>query len=223
MSLKSRTRAVIFDMDGVIVDSEPLHELAFREVFAQMGFAEDQHGIDFTQYYGKSDRALWNDFIALHTPRQCIEELLEWKQNHFLGILRARQPIFEPIPSLIAELAARWPIALASGSNHLVIDEVLSLRGLRAFFSAVVSVQDVTRPKPFPDVFVRAAELLRVPPEYCVVIEDSAAGVQSACAAGMQVIAITNSLPPDRLAAAHHVVRSYPEIEALLLGEKTAP
>lgn len=208
--------AVIFDMDGVIVDSEPLHERAFREVFAQMGYGEDRHGIEFTQYYGKSDRALWSDFIALHRPAQSLDELMAWKQRHFVGILREHQPIFPPIPDLVAGLAARVPLALASGSNHPVIDEVLAMRGLRQYFSAVVSVQDVSRPKPFPDVFLRAAELLGVAPGRCIVIEDSAAGVQAAREAGMQVIAITNSLPAAKLAQAHRVVGSYEEIEKVL-------
>ena len=210
-------RAIIFDMDGVIVDSEPLHELAFRQIFAEMGYADDRHGIEFPHYYGKSDRALWLDFIALHQPPQPLEELLAWKQNRFLTILRERRPIFPPIPDLVAALAARFPLAVASGSNHPVIDEVLAMHGLRRFFSAVVSVQDVTRPKPFPDVFLRAAALLGVAAEACVVIEDSAAGVQGARDAGMRVIAITNSLPAAQLTQAHHIVRTYDEIEALLL------
>jgi HAD superfamily hydrolase (TIGR01509 family) len=211
-------RAIIFDMDGVIVDSEPLHELAFREVFAEMGFDEARHGIDFKRYYGKSDRALWLDFIEMHSPPQPLEELLAWKQEHFLGILRKRQPIFPPIPDLVASLASRYPLAVASGSNHPVIDEVLSMEGLRRFFGIVVSVQDVARSKPFPDVFLRAAELLKVEPASCVVIEDSAAGVKAAHDAGMRVIAITNTLPASELSLANHLVRGYDEIERLLLG-----
>lgn len=209
-------RAILFDMDGVLVDSEPLHELAFREIFAEMGLPGDSHRIDFPKYYGKSDRALWQDFIAMHRPSQPLEELLAWKQDHFLRILRERQPVFEAIPGLVARLATRYPLAVASGSNHVVIDTVLAMRNLRAHFRAIASVQDVPRPKPFPDVFLLAAERLLVAPPDCTVIEDSAAGVEAALAAGMTVIAITNSLPADRLQHAHHVVRTYEEVEALL-------
>ena len=67
--------AVIFDMDGVIVDSEPLHERAFLEIFAEMGYAAN-HGIEFRDYYGRSDRALWEDFIARHRPPQPLAELI---------------------------------------------------------------------------------------------------------------------------------------------------
>ncbi|MBL9136809.1 MAG: HAD family phosphatase [Verrucomicrobiales bacterium] len=215
--VSSTPKAVIFDMDGVIVDSEPLHERAFREVFAKMGFDESRHGIDFKRYYGKSDRALWLDFIEMHSPEKPLEELLAWKQEHFLTILRERRPIFPPIPDLVAALAARYPLAVASGSNHPVIDEVLAMQGLRRFFGVVVSVQDVARSKPFPDVFLRAAELLGADPRTCVVIEDSAAGVKAACDAGMRVIAITNTLAAADLTLAHHIVQGYDEIERLLL------
>jgi HAD superfamily hydrolase (TIGR01509 family) len=208
--------AIIFDMDGVIVDSEPRHERAFREVFHEMGYGET-HGMDFPQYYGRSDRALWIDFIGKHQPPWSLEELTEWKQRRFLEIIRHEQPIFVGLPELLEKLAARYKLAVASGSFHPVIDEVLAMRGLRRFFPVVVSVQDVGKGKPAPDVFLRAAELLGVSPQSCCVIEDAAAGVEAALAAGMSVIAITNSLPAEKLSRATHVVGNYEQIEQLLL------
>ncbi len=207
--------AVIFDMDGVIVDSEPLHEQAFRVVFDEMGYG-DSHGIDFPAYYGRSDAALWRDFIARHRPPHSFERLMDWKQDVFLGMLRERRPVFPPVPGLVERLAGRYPLAVASGSVNRVIDAVMELEGLGRHFRARVSVEDVARGKPEPDVFLRAAELLDVPAGRCCVIEDSAAGVRAARAAGMQVIAITNSLPADALRAASQVVSSYEEISRLL-------
>lgn len=208
--------AILFDMDGVIVDSEPRHERAFREIFDELGYG-DRHGMDFAAYYGRSDRAFWLDFIAKHKPHQSIEELLALKQSRLVDILRRDQPLFDGLPDLIERLAARYTLAVASGSNHPVIEEVLAMKQLGRFFSVVVSVQDVPRGKPAPDVFLRAAELLAVPSARCCVIEDSAHGVKAARAAGMEVIAITNTLPSERLAAASHVVGTYEEIESLLL------
>ena len=210
-------RAVIFDMDGVIVDSEPLHERAFREVFHALGYGET-HGIDFAHYYGRSDEVLWRDFIARHQPHLSFEELLDWKRRQFMELLRRDEPIFEGLPELVRRLAERFPLAVASGSPHPVIEQVLALGGLHRFFPVVVSVYDVARPKPAPDVFLRAAERLRVPPAECCVIEDAAVGVTAAREAGMTVLAITNSLPPEQLAHAHHVVRTYAELDQLLLG-----
>lgn len=208
--------AVIFDMDGVIVDSEPRHEIAFREVFEQMGYGQS-HGMDFEAYYGRSDRALWIDFIARHQPRWSLEELVEWKQRRFLEILERDQPIFETLPELVERLFNRYKLAVASGSSHPVIDAVLALRNLRRYFPVVVSAEDVPAGKPAPDIFLRAAELLGVAPSQCWVIEDSVAGVEAGRAAGMMVIAITNTLPASSFAKADHIVSSYEEIDRLLL------
>ena len=215
--LMKRFGAIIFDMDGVIVDSEPRHERAFREVFTEMGYGET-HGIHFPEYYGRSDRALWVDFIAKHKPTQSLDELSAWKQRKFLEMIRQDQPIFEDLPQLVERLSLVYKLGLASGSYHEVIDAILSLKDLRKFFPVVVSVQDVPHGKPAPDVFLRAAELLKVNPQECCVIEDSAAGVEAAIAAKMTVIGITNSIPREKLHRAHHVVATYKEIDDLLLN-----
>ncbi len=207
--------AVIFDMDGVIIDSEPRHERAFLDVFEQMGYAQT-HGIHFEQYLGRSDRAVWIDFIAQHKPKWTLDELTAWKQNHLIGILRREQPIFDGLPELVAKVAARYRLAVASGSVHPVIDEVLAMKELRRFFPIVVSAQDVAHGKPAPDIFLRTAELLGVEPGTCCVIEDSAAGVTAARVAGMTAIAITNTLPAEKLTHAHHIVRTYEDVERLL-------
>ena len=218
-----RFDAVIFDMDGVIVDSEPWHERAFREIFHELGYG-DWHGIDFRSYIGRSDRVLWLDFIAKHAPSHPLDHLMAAKQNRLIEILRREQPIFDGLPDLVAKLAPHYPLAVASGSNHPVIDEVLAMKELRRFFSVVASTEDVGKTKPAPDVFLYTAKLLGQPTDRCCVIEDSAAGVTAARAAGMDVIAITNSLPREELAHATHIVDTYEAIENLLLpGQPHAP
>lgn len=209
-------QAVIFDMDGVIIDSEPRHERAFREIFDELGYGST-HGVHFPDYYGRSDLALWVDFIARHQPTQPLAELTALKQNRFIELIRRETPIFPGIPELVRQLATVTPLAVASGSLHAVIEVVLGMEGLRRHFSQVVSVEDVGRPKPFPDVFLRAAERLGVVPGDCVVIEDSAAGVRAGKQAGMRVIAITNTLPPSALTEADEVVTTYDELARRLL------
>ncbi len=208
--------AVIFDMDGVIVDSEPHHERAFREVFQEMGYGET-HGVHFPDYYGKSDRALWVDFIDRHQPAQTLDQLAEWKQRRFLETIRAEEPIFEDLPQLVQRLSAHYKLGLASGSNHSIIDAILAMKNLRRYFPVVVSAQDVARGKPAPDIFLRAAELLKAEPSRCWVIEDSEAGVDAARAADMTAVGITNSLPAEKLSRANYVVSTYAEIDRLLL------
>lgn len=202
-------------MDGVIVDSEPLHEAAFLETFEELGYG-DTHGIRFADYLGRSDRAVWNAFVSKHSPKQSIEELTDLKESRLIRVLQERKPLFPSVPELIETLAARYPLALASGSVHRVITAVLELRPLRSLFGPVVSAQDVPHGKPAPDIFLRAAELLNVDPSDCCVIEDTTAGVEAALAARMHVIAITNTYPAEALHRAHKVVRTYSEIESIL-------
>lgn len=196
--LKTRFSAVIFDMDGVIVDSEPRHIRAFMDIFRELGY-EHTHGIEFEAYLGKSDESVWIDFVDMHQPEHSLSELQAWKQRHLISILHDEKPIFPGLPDLVNQLAANIPLAVASGSLHPVIDTVLEIGGFRDRFQHVVSISDVGKTKPAPDVFLRAAELLGIDPAEICVIEDSAAGVQGALNAGMQVIAITNSLSRDQL------------------------
>lgn len=209
-------QAIIFDMDGVIVDSEPLHDRAWLDLFHALGYG-DRHGIHFPDYYGRSDSTLGQDFIDLHQLTQPLAELVTWKQRRFIELIRERRPVFAPLPPLVAKLAARYRLGVASGSPPVVIREVMAMAGLQSFFPVAVSVYDVGKNKPAPDVFLQAAALLETDPSRCCVVEDAAVGVEGALAAGMAVIAITNSLPRERLARATHIVSAYDEIERLLL------
>src|SRR5438045_3494751 len=121
--------AIIFDMDGVIVDSEPWHERAFLELFQELGYGET-HGISFPEYYGRSDIALWRDFVAKHQLKEPIEQLAARKQQRLIDILRAEEPIFETLPELLAKLSNCYRLASASSSYHAVIDAVLAIPAL---------------------------------------------------------------------------------------------
>jgi HAD superfamily hydrolase (TIGR01509 family) len=211
----SSPQAVIFDLDGVIVNSEPHHERAFHEVLRRLDF-KGPLGLEFASYLGRSDYELWVDFVARHKPRQTAAELIALKRQIVLESLGAAQPFFPGVIELIEKLAARSRLAVASGAEHLVIETMLALRNLRRFFPVVVSSADVKQGKPAPDIFLRAAKLLDVPPKDCWVIEDSKPGVAAALAAGMQVIAIANTHPAEELVHASRVVRTYPEIGRLL-------
>jgi HAD superfamily hydrolase (TIGR01509 family) len=210
-------RAVIFDMDGVIVDSEPRHERAFLEVANAIGFGET-HGVVWADYVGRSDRELWVDFLAKHNPPQSLEQLLKMKRDRVMEILQRDQPVFVGLSELVEKLSRVCRLGLASGSERAVVDAVLSIGDLRRYFSATVTVSEVHRGKPAPEMFLRTAELLKVAPAECWVIEDSKPGVTAALAAGMRVIAITNTHPADELQRATVVVENYAEIERLLLG-----
>jgi HAD superfamily hydrolase (TIGR01509 family) len=209
-------KAIIFDMDGVIIDSEPLHELAYVELFNELGYGEN-HGINFDDYLGRTDKALIEDFVAKHKPSFTVETLSNLKRDRFLNIMKREEPIFEDLPQLVERLAKNYRLAVASGSLHPVIDAVLALKNLRQHFEITVSSSDVARGKPAPDIFLHTAKRLGLAPTDCCVIEDSGAGVCAARAAGIDVIAITNSLPRARLCEATWVVDDYEEIDEMLL------
>lgn len=210
-------KAVIFDMDGVIVDSEPRHESAFLEVVRQIGFGNSL-SLRFEDFVGRSDHELWLAFIDKHRPSQTLEELMDMKRQRVLEIIRQEQLLFDGLLDLVQELAQRYSLGVASGSDRLVVEEVLALKGLRRFFSSVVTASDVAHGKPEPDIFLQTAQLLGVAPSECWVIEDSKPGIAAGLAAGMQVIAITNTHPAEELSRSHYVVRNYAEIGKLLLS-----
>ena len=213
---KQKFQAVIFDMDGVIVDSEPRHERAFLEIVTELGYGET-HGVLWADYVGRSDHLLWTDFVARHQPAQSLAELLKLKSERVMEILHRDEPIFDGLAQLIERLSRVCKLGVASGSDRPVVEAVLSLQNLRRFFSATSTASDVQHGKPAPDIFLRTAGLLGVAPADCWVIEDSKPGVAAGLAAGMRVIAITNTHPARELTTATHVVSSYSEIERLLL------
>ena len=210
-------QAVIFDMDGVIVDSEPRHEKAFFEVLKAIGF-EQPPALDWDHYVGRAEFEVWQDFISKHNLEHSLDQLLEMKRDRVLEIIRREEPIFAGLAELVRKLSQVCQLGLASGSDRPVVEAVLSLQDLRRYFSAVVTSSEIKRGKPDPEIFLRAAELLRVAPADCWVIEDSKPGVKAGLAAGMRVIAITNTHPARELTGATRVVKDYAEIEQVLLG-----
>ena len=129
--------------------------------------------------------------------------------------LREHVPLLPCARETVAALAASWPLAIASSANRPVIDLVLELTGLDAFFQATISSEEVPRGKPAPDVYLEAARRLRADPTSCAAIEDSANGLRAAAAAGMRVIAIPNrEFPPDpeALGLADEVLGSLAEL-----------
>ena len=208
---------MIFDLDGVIADSEPLHQESFRLLLGELGIDESAMG-DWDRFVGTADRPVLLELIEGRSVDRSPEDLLERKGALFLDLLRVREPVFPEIPSLVEDLAARYAMAVASGSLRTAIAGVLALKGLRKSFRHAVSVQDVARGKPAPDLFLRAAELLGMTPAECVVIEDSVPGVAATRAASMRVIAITTTTQADRLRDADAVVGRFAEVRHLLLG-----
>jgi HAD superfamily hydrolase (TIGR01509 family) len=205
--------AVVFDLDGVLVDSEHVWDEARKELAAKRGGRwHDRASRDMMGMSSLEWSRYMRDEIGLREPP---EEISAEVVRRLEEIYRRELPLVEGAREAVERLAARWPLALASSSNRELIDLVLELSGLARHFRVTVSSEEVARGKPAPDVYLEAARRLGVPPERCAAIEDSENGIRSARAAGMRVLAIPNpQYPPedDALALADEVLRSIAEL-----------
>jgi HAD superfamily hydrolase (TIGR01509 family) len=199
-------RAVVFDLDGVLLDSEGLWDRARREVAAAHGTGWRQ---DSTQAMQGMSSTEWSRYmredLGVDLPSGRIVELVV---DDVLGRYQHGLPFLPGAPDAVRRLGARWPLAVASSSNRVVIDTVLTVSGLRDLFHATVSSEEVPRGKPAPDVYLEAARVLGQPPGRCAAVEDSTNGILSALAAGMEVIAVPNREypPPGSVVSRAHLV-----------------
>jgi HAD superfamily hydrolase (TIGR01509 family) len=207
---------VIFDMDGVLVDTERDWDAARREV------AEDQSGTwkpeATTDMIGMSAPE-WSHYMRDELGVDAEpEEISRRVVERMLERVGSDPPLLPGAATAVEAMARRWPLGLASSANREVIDAVLQGSGLAPFFTATISSEEVDRGKPAPDVYLAAAKALVAEPADAVAIEDSSNGIRSAAAAGMMVVALPNAhYPPDAeaLSLAEFTLGSLDELEAL--------
>jgi beta-phosphoglucomutase family hydrolase len=214
-------KAVIFDMDGVIIDSEPIHFESDQMTMKHFGI-EISHE-ELNQYVGVSNLVMWSDLKAKFNLTASIDELME-KQSYFKKYLignKKLEPI-EGIPHLLAQIKdAGVKIGLASSSNRDFIEMILNNLEIIHYFEVIVSGEEVTKSKPEPDIFLKAAEKLKIDPKNCLVIEDSQNGVKAAILAGMTCIGFNNpNSGTHDLSLANTIVSSITEIDLLETGSK---
>jgi len=188
--------AVVFDMDGVLVDTEHLWDEVREELTTEWGgrytpeAQEAMMGMSSLEW----SRYMHEELGVPDEPEDISAEVVRRMEARY----RERLPLIDGAEEAVRRLAARWPLGLASSSNRPLIDAVLELSGLASSFRATVSSEEVARGKPSPDVYLECARRLGVEPASCAAIEDSHSGIRSATAAGMRVLAIPNpSYPPD--------------------------
>lgn len=185
----NRAEAVIFDMDGVLLDSEPLHLRATQAALGARGASYTER--DNRAFFGATDAELFRVLRILFDLPASTEALVSAKRSHLVALIRAEARPLPGVPTIPRQLrAAGLGLGLASSSPRPVIDAVLETVGLDRAFQAVVSGDEVARGKPAPDGFLLAARRLGVEPARCLVVEDSRNGVLAAKAAGMAVAAV---------------------------------
>jgi HAD superfamily hydrolase (TIGR01509 family) len=189
--------AVVFDLDGLLLDTEQLWDEVREELTRERGgrwherAQADMMGMSSTEW-----SRYMHEVLGLSEPPEQLNRLVvDRMQDRY----RARLPVIDGAVEAVARIGARWPLGLASSSNRPLIDAALSGMGISDLFRATVSSEEVERGKPAPDVYLEAARRLGVEPGNAVAIEDSGNGISSARAAGMSVVAVPNPHfpPPD--------------------------
>jgi HAD superfamily hydrolase (TIGR01509 family) len=204
---------VVFDLDGVLLDSEQVWDSVREELVLERGgrwhdqAQRDMMGMSSLEW----SRYLHDELGVPDPPEELSAEVVRRLESRY----REHLPVLPGAREAVERLAAHWPLALASSSNRELIDLALELLGVRHLFAATVSSEEVARGKPAPDVYLEAALRLGVDPVRAAAIEDSHNGIRAAKAAGMRVIAIPNEhFPPDEdaLAQADVVLDSLVEL-----------
>ena len=221
-------KAVIFDFDGVLVDTEPLHYRAFQEILAPLGLGYSYERY-VEHYIGFDDRdALREAFRAAGRALSgTLSDLLRAKAKAFQRIVAQGVEPFPGALRLVGELVAeRLPLAIASGALSHEIAMILSVLRLQEAFPIIISADQVERSKPDPETYERVLFLLRqapggeaLEPRNCAVIEDTPAGIEAATAAGLYCIGVTHSYPAASLPRLDHVVESLEELNFIKLRE----
>ena len=193
--------AIVFDLDGVLLDTEQVWDEVRGQYVRERG---GRYDADIQRaMMGMSSRE-WSRFLheeagVPDAPAEIGAEVV----RRMLARYREELPLVPGAREAVDRLGARWPLGLASSSNRPLIDAALELAGLARFFRATVSSEEVPRGKPAPDVYLEAARKLGVSAEHCAAIEDSHSGIRSAKAAGMRVVTIPNQhFPPGEEALA---------------------
>ncbi len=212
-SLKQK-KAIIFDMDGVVIDSEPLHERSSQLVMAQHDFVIDE--AIFVDFKGSTDRIILEHLVKKHNLDLEVNELLRQKRLAYASMIDELQPIAGVI-SFINRVSDSFRLALTTSASRRNKELAFSKFNLHQFFEVVITSNDITNPKPDPEPYRVTTEQLALAPGDCFVIEDSFNGVRSAAAAGCTVVGITTSFDAAALkkAGAHHVINGYDELAHL--------
>jgi HAD superfamily hydrolase (TIGR01509 family) len=215
-----RLKAIVFDFDGVIADSEPLHFASFRDVLAVEGIVLSEAEY-YSHYLGFDDVGALTSIGALQPAPWTaarVTELAERKAARFEALQREAVVLFPGAEDAIRRAAAVVPIAIASGALHAEIARVLDRAGLTSCFTAIVGADDTPLSKPSPDPYLRAIAALSsaagapIPSAHCVAIEDSSWGLESARAAGLRTVAVAQTYASTELPMADLII---PTIAAL--------
>lgn len=212
-------KAVVFDFDGVLADSEPLHLAAAQEVFASLGLTLTREDY-YARYLGFDDETMFRalaDDRGWTFPADQVTALVVEKARVFDAVIQRNDVLFPGAAECVARLAREFPLGIASGALRHEIEMILKRAHLDRHINFIVASGETPNSKPAPDPYARAAALHGVAPGDCVAIEDSRWGIESAKTAGLKCVGITTTYPAPELASADRVVASLDEFTADLI------
>lgn len=220
----SQIAAIVFDFDGVLADSEPLHLRTYREVLARLGITLTRD-VYYSELLGYDDVGVFTRVgaaagIAMDGGR--IAALIEEKARVFDEVIASTDVLYPGAVACVERLAASYPLGIASGALKGEIVAILRRAKLDRHFRFIVSAEDTPRSKPAPDPYARAAQLHGVVPAACLAIEDSRWGIALAKAAGLRCVAITHTYPATELTEADAILNSLSELDGEYIA-KIAP
>ncbi|HEY4619860.1 MAG TPA: HAD family phosphatase [Nitrospirota bacterium] len=214
-------KAIIFDFDGVITDSEPVHLKMFQKVLGEMGLTISEKDY-YEIYLGMDDKGCFSTVLksnGIDSNSEHIQSLIDKKTEYLMDYIRDNLFIYPGVVEFIETSSEKYLLAIASGALRHEIEFILEGAGIRPAFDIIVSAEDVSEGKPNPECFNKALERLNeissqpITTADCFIIEDSIAGIEAAKAAGIRCVAVTNTYGRDRLKMADIVVNSVTDID----------
>ena len=212
-----KIEGIIFDLDGTLVNSEPLHMEAWLGVLAKEGLQFDHDW--FEQWIGKSDRFLAQSVVQEHQLPVAYQSLQKAKAVAYHQLAAERAQFFPKVKEYILLLRKSMKLGIATNSSRKDAEAVFSRLPLPDYVSTVVTADDVPNLKPAPDMYLLAAEKVNLPVKRGVAIEDSPAGLKAAKSAGLFTLAVTNSQAADKLSAADMIFSTTAEAIEWVIGE----